>query len=168
MKAATRLLVLLTVCGSVLSAQGMPQSQLQGVWRVTEIVVTGAGAATVSAPQPGLFIFAKRHYSLMWVPGSAPRTLFKTESPTTEEKVAAFDSVLASSGTYEVSGPTVTLRPTVGRGPNLVFMSQQFVVEGDTLTLTSVSTDGHIRIGSDVVRSALPTSTTRLKLIRVE
>ena len=105
MTVAIRLFVLLSVCGSALSAQEIPKPQLQGVWKVIEIVVTGAGAATVSTPQPGLLIFAKKHYSLMWVPSTTPRALFKAEVPTSDEKVAAFDSLFASSGTYEVSGP---------------------------------------------------------------
>lgn len=168
MKRAMRLFVLVSACGSALSAQGIPHAPFEGVWKVTEIVVTGAGASTVSAPQPSVFIFAKKHYSLMWVPGNTPRTLFKAQVPTDEEKLAAFDSLVASSGTYEVSGSTVTFRPIVARGPNTAFINEQFSIDGDTLTLTWVSSDGHIRIGQDVVRSTLPASTTRMKLIRAE
>lgn len=43
-----------------------------------------------------------------------------------------------------------------------------FSVDGDVMTLTWVSSDIHQRIGAGVVRSTLPVSTTRMKLIRVE
>lgn len=105
MKLPVALFVVLSACGSALSAHGIRHPAFEGVWKVTEIVVTGAGASTVSTPQPSVFIFAKSHYSLMWVPGSTPRALFKAQVPTNEEKLAAFDSLVASSGTYGVSGP---------------------------------------------------------------
>jgi len=31
-------------------------------------------------------IFTRKHYSVMWVPGNQPRSLFKGENPTDEEK----------------------------------------------------------------------------------
>ena len=71
---------------------------IEGVWKVTEIVVTGAGASNVGSPQPGLFIFTRGHYSMMSVPGNQPRALFKAEEPTNEEKIAAFDSFVANTG----------------------------------------------------------------------
>ena len=115
-----------------------------------------------------MFIFAKNHYSLMWVPGSVPRTLFKTQVPTNDEKLAAFDSLVASSGTYEVSGSRVTFRMILAKGPNATFIDEQFSVDGDVMTLTWVSSDGHQRLGQDVVRSTLPVSKTRMRLVRVE
>jgi len=167
-KIAIRLFVLLSICGSTLLAQKASRPSIEGVWKATEIVVTGAGAYTESAPQPSVFIFTKTHFSWMWVPGSTPRTLFKTQVPTNEEKLAAFDSLAASSGTYEVSGSTVTFRPVVAKGPNTAFINEQFSITGDTLTLTWLSSDLHLRIGQDVVRSNRPESTGRMTLVRVE
>lgn len=163
-----KLCILLGICGSTILAQGGGRPTLEGVWKATEIVVTGAGAYAVSAPQPGLFIFTKSHYSWMWVPGGTPRALFKTEVPTNEEKLAAFDSLMASSGTYELNGSTATFRPIVTRGPNIVSINEQFRIEGDTLTLTWTSSDLHLRIGQDVVRSTAPSFQGRMKLVRVE
>ena len=168
MRLAIRLFVLTVLWGATVLAQGTVQPTLNGVWKVTEIVVTGAGAYTASAPQPSVFIFAKNHYGLMWVPGNTPRALFKAQLPTNEEKLGAFDSLAASSGTYEVSGSTVTFRFIVAKSPNAAFITEQFSIEGDTLTLDWVSSDSHLRIGQDVVRSTLPVSKTRMKLIRVE
>lgn len=168
MKLAIKLLIVLSICNWSLFAQGSGRQTLEGVWKVTEIVITGAGAYAVTAPQPGVFIFTKSHFSWMWVPGSQPRALFKAQVPTTGEKLAAFDSLSASSGTYELNGSTATFRPIVAKGPNNLFIYEQFLIEGDTLTLTWQSADLHLRIGQEVVRSTAPASQGRMKLVRVE
>jgi hypothetical protein len=168
LKTAMQLLVLLTMCGPALFAQAAARGPLEGVWRVTEIVITGAGAYTATAPQPGVFIFTKNHYSWMWLPGTQPRAMFKAQVPTTEEKLAAFDSLAASSGTYELKGSTATFRPTVAKGPNIVSVDEQFLIDGATLILTWKSSDLHMRIGEEVVRSTAPSSQGRMKLVRVE
>ncbi len=67
-----------------------------------------------------------------------------------------------------MSGSTVTFRHIVAKSPNAAFIAEQFGIEGDTLTLTWVSSDSHMRIGQDIVRSTLPVSKTRMKLVRVE
>jgi hypothetical protein len=141
---------------------------IEGVWKPTEIVITGAGAYAVSAPQPGLFIFTKSHFSWMWTPGNTPRALFKAAVPTNEEKLAAFDSLTASSGTYELNGSTVTFRYIANKGPNGVSINEQFLVEGDTLTLTWTSNDARVRIGQDVVPLPVPAYQGRMKLVRIE
>jgi len=76
----------------MLGAQSGARGPLEGAWKVAEIVVTGAGASNTPNPQPGLFIFTRTHYSLMWAPGNQPRPLFKAEEPTNAEKTVAFDS----------------------------------------------------------------------------
>ena len=79
MRPAMRLFVTMVLCGAVLSAQEAAKQSIEGVWKVSEIVVTGAGASTISSPQPGLFIFTRGHYSIMYVPGNAPRVLKKVD-----------------------------------------------------------------------------------------
>ena len=170
-KIAMKLLVLLGICSSTLLAQSSGRPTLEGVWKVTEIVVTGAGAYSVSTPEPSLFIFAPTHYSLMWVPGDRPRTFYVAEVPTNEEKLAAFDSLTGSAGRYEVSGSTVTFRPIVGKSPNFTsgaFIKEQFRIEGNTMTLSWKSSDANLRIGQQVVPSTRPVSETRMTLVRVE
>ena len=171
MRLAIRLLVLTVLWGATVLAQSTVQPTLNGVWKVTEIVVTGAGAYSVSTPEPSLFMFAKTHYSLMWVPGDKPRTFYVAEVPTNEEKLAAFDSLTASAGTYEVSGSTVIFRPIVGKSPIFTsgaFIKEQFRIEGDTMTLSWKSSDANLRIGQQVVPSTRPVSETRMTLVRVE
>lgn len=96
----------------------------------------------------------------------------KAETETDAEKIAAYDSFIANSGTYEVSGSTLTVRPAVARNPNYMaggFGKYQFKFEGsNTLYLTSKANDVNFRIGQRVVPSSAPASETRLKLTRVE
>src|SRR6266702_4731884 len=113
-------LLLTALSATVLSAQTPAKKPIEGAWKVSEIVITGAGASTVSNPQPGLFIFARGHYSLMYIPTNQPRTLFKGEEPAKDEKISAFDSFVGNTGTYEVSGSTLTIRPMVARYPNFM------------------------------------------------
>jgi Lipocalin-like domain len=171
MRDAMRLLVIMVLCGAVLNAQGAAKQAIEGVWKVSEIVVTGAGASTISSPQPSLFIFTRSHYSIMYVPGSKPRALKKAEAATTDEKIAAFDSFVANAGAYELAGSTLTIRPIVARDPNYMvggFNKYQFRIDGNTLTLTNKSTDLNMRFGEQVMPSKAPASETRIKLVRME
>ena len=170
MRQAMRFLVIVFVCGVAVMAQGTKQP-IEGVWKVSEIVVTGAGASTVSSPQPGVVIFARGYYSIMYVPGSSPRALKKAETATSDEKIAAYDSFLANAGTYQLAGSTLTIRPIVARDPNYMvggFNKYQLQVDGNTLTLTNNSTDLNMRFGDRVVPSKAPASQTRMKLVRLE
>ncbi len=131
-------LTLLVLCTTAVSAQSSTRKPIEGAWKVTEIVVTGADASNVPNPQPGLIIFAQKHYSAMWVPGNQPRSLFKGEDPTDQEKIAAYDSFVANSGTYE------------------------------TLWLTQKNNDLSVRAGNGVAPTSGPANEIRLKLSRVE
>jgi len=107
----------------------------------------------------------------MYVPGNKPRALYKAQEPTNEEKISAFDSLIANTGTYEISGSTLTIHPIVARNPNFMAGGSdkyQFRIEGTTLTLTEKSTDLNVRIGNRVVPASGPASETRLKLVRME
>ena len=133
--------------------QTVMQETLEGAWEITEESFKSPDASwTDTSPQPSLYIFAKQHYSIMLVPSgpdgrSQPRELFSgtdpilgAAQPTDAEKVVAFGSFIANSGTYEVSGSSLTTRPIVAKTPNfmsggaLTFMYQ---IEGDTLHLTN-------------------------------
>ena len=145
------------------SAQSTPS--LMGAWRVTEVVVTGANAATNSSPQPGLYVSTRQHYSVMTVGGTVAR-----KSPgapkdparlTDAEKIAQFEvwnPFTANSGTYLVTGSTLTLRPLVAKNPGIMGGTQtrEFKIDGNTLTLIQKSAAGQ------------PASETRTKLTRLE
>ena len=121
-----------------LTAQAQ-SSALQGAWTITEVSVSTPDTSWTEAhPQPGLYIFLEPHYSTLIVQGSEPRELF-SDDPTDAERIAAFDPFVANSGTYEVSGTTLTVRPLVAKRPNSMSdnsYTYTYRVEGDTLRLT--------------------------------
>jgi len=131
-----------------------------GVWKIVEIVTTGANAGTNSNPQPNLLIFTNGYYSLLQVLGTQPRPKLeplKTPGmPTDAEKIARYEEsslFTANSGTYQISGTTITFRPLVAKAEGVMSgpgFRREFKLEGDTLSLTS------------------PVSKTRVSLIRVE
>ena len=155
---------LLVVAGSVLArAQGAPS--LQGAWRVTDVVVTGANAETNKNPQPGLYLFTQKHYSVVTDNATAPRKQFgAAREPgrlTDADKIAryeAWDKFSANSGTYEVSGNTVTAHPLVAKNPAVMgpAVTREFRIEGNTLTVIRKSDPGQ------------PVSVTTTRLTRVE
>jgi hypothetical protein len=115
----------------VLSASGafaQTKSPIEGVWKVSEVIVaTGDAAAKgtgmkVSNPQPGLLIFTRGYYSGMAVTAAQPRAVVAPakdpQNLTDAEKIARFQQwgpFLASAGTYEVKGSTLTLRAIVAK-----------------------------------------------------
>ena len=121
-----------------LTAQAQ-SSALQGAWTITEVSVTTPDTSWTEAnPQPGLYIFLERHYSTLIVPGSEPRELF-SDDPPDAARLAAFSRFIANSGTYEVSGTTLTVRPLVAKQPEAMSdnsFTYTYRVEGDTLRLT--------------------------------
>lgn len=119
---------------------------LEGAWKYVELSTTSPDtSSTITSPQPSLYIFLKQHYSVMFVPGSEPRELFSGDEPvlgsdpTDAEKLAAYDSFIANSGTYELTDSTLTTRPMVAKNPNFMAggsLTFTYRVEADTLRLT--------------------------------
>ena len=102
---------------------------------------TAAGQPTMVQPQAGQFVFAKSRYAAVWIPQVVRRApSAKAWEPTSAEKIAHFESVVANSGSYEVSGSRVTLRPVVAKMPEFAggYLTYEFRIEGDELTLEAV------------------------------
>ena len=150
-----------------LAQGGATGPSVDGVWKVAEIVTTGADAATNASPQPSLIIFARGHYSYLSVDGTAPRPTFADpkdpDKLTDAEKIARYEqwrSFTAQAGTYQIKGTTMTRRPLVAK--NLAVMTtnppivQEFKLEGNTFWLIRKSAAGQ------------PASETRTKLTRVQ
>ncbi len=118
---------------------------LTGTWSVTEIKTTGPDARTFSHPQPGLLIFTGNHYSLMIIDSDQPRAGVQNsqvKKPTADELLATWGPFTAASGTYEISGSTLTTRPSVAKNPQVMapgnFQVNTFKIEKNTLTLTRI------------------------------
>lgn len=164
----TRRAVLLTLSvlvPAVASAQAAA-SPVDGVWKITEVVTTGANAATVTNPQPSLIIFSRGHYSWINVNGTTPRTASpapKDPAKLSEaERVARYEEwnpLTANSGTYETKGSTLTRHIQVAKNVGVMNAKtptvQEFKIDGSTMTLVQKSAAGQ------------PASETRTKLTRV-
>jgi len=118
---------------------------LTGTWKYSKIETTGPNAHTNDAPQPGLVIFTGRYYSAVHITsGEARPALPDPEKATAAELLKAYGPLLANSGSYVISGTTLTCRALVGKNPNLkvgeAFDSYAFKIQGGVLTLTEIAT----------------------------
>jgi hypothetical protein len=113
---------------------------LTGAWRLTEMKRTGPKAETLKNP-PGLLIFTGKHWSRMYVDSDQPRPEIRDlEKAAAAEIIATWGPFVAASGTYEVSGNTLTTRALIAKNPNVMesgnFAVYTFTIEGNTLTMT--------------------------------
>ena len=159
---------LLAACEPAQSPEA-PEPALEGAWSVVSIRVTGPDSAANTTVQPSVYLFGHTHYSMMRVTGNQPRTLAAADSVTDAEKLAAYDSFVANTGTYEVADSTITIHPVVARSPN--YMSggsdkYHFRVSGDTLWLSNTGADFKTMIGGQLVTPPGPLSATMLVLVR--
>jgi hypothetical protein len=121
------------------------RASLRGVWRVTEVSSRAPGAAWVSVtPNVSLYIFTDRHYSYMFATGAGPRRPFPGDpnKPTDADKVRAYDSFVAASGTYLLSGQTLTLNAILHKNPNEMAgesLTYTVDIEPNTLRMTIVN-----------------------------
>lgn len=161
------LLSLVVLVPSAVSAQATAASPIDGVWKIAEVVTTGANAATNANPQQSLIIFARGHYSWININGSTLRTQsLAPKDPaklTDAEKLARYEEwspLTAQSGTFETKGSTLTRRALVAKNVGAMNPKnsnvQEFKLEGNTLWLTSRSAAGQ------------PASETRTKFTRVQ
>jgi uncharacterized protein (TIGR02145 family) len=120
-------------------------ASLRGVWKVTELSSRTPGADWTRLPlTESLYIFTDKHYSYLFAPGTEPRRPFAADPnrPSDAEKVRAYDSIVAASGTYVVSGPTLTLTALLHKNPSeMVGESLAYAIEldGDVLRMTIVN-----------------------------
>lgn len=114
-----------------------------GAWKVVEVKTTGEKPETITSMQPNLYIYTKKHYSVMVVTSKEPRPVPEDNSKLTAEelrKIYVTDFV-ANAGTYEVKGDRITMRPIVAKSPGFMqpgnFVTSVFKIEGNNLTMTT-------------------------------
>jgi hypothetical protein len=136
-----------TESGHASTAEAQPssrQASLRGVWKVTEFSSRKIGGEWQPFPiHASLYIFTEQHYSYMVAPGIGPRRLHSGDPnrPSDAEKVAAYDSFVAASGTYVLSGSDLALTALLHKNPNEMVGEQlRYTIEisGNTLQMTIV------------------------------
>ncbi len=141
---------------------------IQGVWTVVETRSAWDGGVDVNpAPQPGLYLFTRRHYGIVWIPTGKPRKeSARPWFPTDLEKIHDFDTVIVNSGTYEMTDSVLTTRPFVAKTPEFMggWAAFRYRIARDTLWMTGTdiySRDGVRDPGVDAVRATV-------RLVRVK
>jgi hypothetical protein len=117
---------------------------IRGAWKLTQVTRTGPSAVSNGNPQPSLYLFTAKHYSIMSVNSEQPRpSVGRGEVPqaTADQLRAMWDPFTANSGTYEISGDTLTTHPMVAKNPGVMvsgnFTTYTVTIQGNTLTLVT-------------------------------
>ena len=133
-------LVAVTGCNDSPADYSDGQSSLAGAWLITETTTKTPDSISVNkSPQPGLYLFTDRHFSLMLIPGEKPRAELP-EGASLEERCEAFENFVADAGTYEVTDSTLTMHNIIAKNPRAMNGGAggpyQYKLSGDALTLT--------------------------------
>ncbi|HEV2829592.1 MAG TPA: hypothetical protein VGW76_18480 [Pyrinomonadaceae bacterium] len=93
------------------------KSSVEGVWKITEWIESGR---TNTNPQPALIIFTKGHYSVAMLMAARTDSIPSDmgREPTDAEKIGLYEQwkwFVGISGSYEVKGSTLVLRPIVAK-----------------------------------------------------
>ena len=97
------------------STDSNQDSRLVGAWVATAWEYDGN---PVADPQRGLLVFTERNYSMMFVFGETPRPRYSGDGLADAEKISAYDSFVANSGRYTVSGNEITTEAYMAKDPN--------------------------------------------------
>jgi hypothetical protein len=157
--------LLVAACEGRATAQN---DSIEGAWLVVDVRFGGDRPGAAAAPaQPGQFILTPTRYSAVWVTHPERRVhSAQPFRPTTDEIIRHYRSVAANSGTYEVSGTRITIRPIVAKLPDFVggHLTYEFRVAGDTLFLEAIDE----KTADGVMPPDYESTREILKLVRVE
>ncbi len=114
------------VAAATVSGQSAPANPLMGAWKV-------------DGAQPGLYIFAKQHYSFARVQGEPLPDYPSNDKATDAQKVAVFNTLYLNSGTYTVAGNTLATKAMMAKSKFAIGGAgnqYEFAISGNSLTLT--------------------------------
>jgi hypothetical protein len=141
---------------------------VEGVWKVVTLhTITPQGKFTNTDPQPGLFIFTREYYSMVWMPRSVKLPDNKQIwQPTDQEKVDQFNSIIVNSGSYTFSDSLLTTIPLVAKTPEFIGgkATYRWSFKKDTLSISVLNIYSHNGIPDE---GAIKYRTT-IKLLRLE
>ncbi len=130
----------ISACAAEAPSGSQEANPLVGAWLIVETTRTTADSAWVNEdPQPGLYVFTDRHFSIMLIPGDSVRgNLFPSAPP--EQRLAAFEDFIADAGSYVATDTLLTMRNLIAKIPDVMNSGAggpyRYWLEGDTLTLS--------------------------------
>jgi len=119
-------LLALVVAATTLSGQSAPGNPLVGAWKV-------------DSAQPGLYVFARQHYSFARIQGEPLPEYPSNDKATDAQKVAVFNTLYLNTGTYTVTGNTLATKAVVAKSKFAIGGAgnqYEFAIAGNSLTLT--------------------------------
>lgn len=140
---------LLIVAALSISAFAQTKSGIQGVWQITEVTTTGKNGSTNRSPQPGMYIFTKKHYSIIYVSSDSPRAILPDVGKATADELRSVfvDSFVANAGKYDLEKGKLHVWPMVAKSPGYMQSGQNATssvkIVGNTMTITSEETNGY-------------------------
>jgi Lipocalin-like domain len=140
-------LLLAALSAGVIASHGIAaqttRPTMQGVWRIVEATIGGAGGRTIPfGERPNLTIITAKHYSRVEVQSDGPRPLLADVAKATADELrAAWGPFVSEAGTYEVTdGRLITMRPIASKNPAImgagVFITYAYTLDANTLSLT--------------------------------
>ncbi|MBV9216248.1 MAG: hypothetical protein JO053_08735 [Acidobacteria bacterium] len=135
--------VLLTLALLVFASAANAQ-KLTGVWSLNEVKTSGTGAETRKMTQPSMYLFTKRHYSIIFVNGDKARSSDPASKMTAEQLYNTYvDGFIANAGTYDVKSGTLTMHVMVAKSPSFMaggnWVSYKVSIKGNTMTLVDLA-----------------------------
>ena len=160
-----KLLAVLAIVGILLFAVSdslFAENSIEGIWRITKITTTTSqGDNTNPQLLPSMYVFTKKHYSIIWMPGrELQKNYAKRWQPTSEEKVQSYNSIIVNAGTYSIEENVITTKPVIAKTPDFIggYAKFEYEVEGNVLKLTRIDTmsnDGIQDAGALQVKTTL-------------
>ena len=130
-----KLFIAVMVAGLIGVSCGGSVSPIEGTWQPSAIsVTTTSETSTIENAGLGRLILTGGQYSQIWMQSDR----LYSNPPTNLEKLDAYDSFDASTGSYEFAGGQLTLTPAISRDPSGVGIATttSVTVEGDAMQRT--------------------------------
>ena len=129
------------------SAMAQKKSSVEGVWRLDEITADGK---TKQMTQPSMYLFTKKHYSIIYVSSDAPRPILADLAKATADELRSVfgSSFVANAGAYEITKDgKISFWPKVAKSPLYMkdgnYSVSTFKITGNTMTIISESANGY-------------------------
>jgi hypothetical protein len=122
------------------------RSPVEGAWEIQNITYAKPPANPVTKPT-GMVIFSGNHYSIVFLTNSVRQEFPQggVARASADQHRAVWGPLTANSGTFQVSGSTLTTRAKVAKNTFAMasgaFQESTFTLKGDTLTLISTRND---------------------------